>query len=56
MRRIIDDKRSTKTNGDQRAASKKLTLQRQTLRELSAPDLQIAQGAVGCSISHDTFI
>lgn len=59
MRRIIDDKRSTKTsNGDQRTpgTSGKLAVQRQTLRELSAPDLEIAQGGVGCSISHDNRI
>ena len=58
MRRINDDNRSTKrSDGDQRATgTKKLVVQRQTLRELSIPDLQIAQGGLGCSISHDNDI
>jgi hypothetical protein len=59
MRRINDDKRSTKrSDGDQRTpgASGKLTLQRQTLRELSLPNLEIAQGGLGCSISQDNDI
>ena len=56
MRRINDDKRSTKTSdGDQRAP-RKLAVQRQTLRELSVPNLEIAQGGAGCSISHDNDI
>lgn len=58
MRRINDDKHSTKrSDGDQRTpGTKKLAVQRQTLRELSIPNLEIAQGGRGCSISHDNDI
>lgn len=56
MRRINDDKHSTKrSDGDQRTTGK-LTLRRQTLRELSVPNLEIAQGGLGCSISQDNDI
>lgn len=50
MRKIIDDRRSTSTgHGGHRSpgTTRKLTLHRETLRELTAPDLDRVVGGRG---------